>query len=154
VERAIKEKKITRGGGIQDQLNKVIALDEFRKALQLVLKPRGLREADVQHCLSTLYPALSKYAHGNDGHIVLRGLYHPANERAGLVALMRVQGRWKNPQRWSEVTEEAHPYSRAGETSKRSPSLTPPATTHLQTTGHPTSPKALDSRAKTSQRAK
>ncbi|PUU76066.1 hypothetical protein B9Z19DRAFT_1066927 [Tuber borchii] len=99
-------KRRSRGGGIQANLNQIMELSEFKETLSKVLKDRGLRGDDVWHCLNILYPTLSKYAHGNDGDIVLRGIYHPDNERAGLVALMRVQGRWKEPCSWREEPEE------------------------------------------------
>ncbi|PUU80428.1 hypothetical protein B9Z19DRAFT_1123615 [Tuber borchii] len=106
VERGIREQKITGGGGIQENLNQILALPKYHEILLQELELRGLREIDVRRCLGILYPALSRYAHGNDGAIVLRGLYHPDNELAGLVALMRVQGRWKNPMAWREEAQE------------------------------------------------
>lgn len=107
VERAVEQQKIKKGGGIQDLLDKIFELNEFRKILRQELASRGLKELDVGRCLSILYPVLSGYAHGNDGHIVHRGLYHWENERAGLVSLLRVQGTWKDPQAWMEEPLEA-----------------------------------------------
>ena len=45
---------------------------------------------------------LSRYGHGNDGKIVLKESYHPDNERAGLVAIMKVQDTWDHPLVWRE----------------------------------------------------
>ena len=141
-ERAIGQKKIKGGGGIQDQLNKIFELKEFRKTLREELNSRGLKETDVRRCLSIIYPALSRYAHGNDGHIVLRGLYHTDNERAGLVALMRVQGRWKHPQAWREEPVEAHYHTRGGLATHGRAPITPDSATPLPTP-RPGSAKAL-----------
>ena len=49
---------------------------------------------------------LSRYAHGKDGDIVPKESYHPDNERAGLVAIMKVQDRWLDPLAWREEREK------------------------------------------------
>jgi len=56
--------------------------------------------------MATLYPVLSRYAHGNDGCIVLKDSIHPDNERAGLVAIMEIQGGWPRPPAWREEKKE------------------------------------------------
>lgn len=154
VERALRQKKIKGSGGIQEQLDKIFKLDEFRHILQEELKARGLRETDVRRCLSIIYPALSRYAHGNDGHIVLRGLYHPDNERAGLVALLRVQGRWEDSQAWSEEPTEAHYDTGSSQvTNSRAPTI--PASAHsLPTARQPGLAKALRPQPRTSRNAR
>jgi len=101
-QRAIDQGKITKGSGVQDNLNQIIQLKEFKKILHREVKARGLNEEDVWRNLGIVYGILSRYAHGNNRHIVLWGRYHPENERAGLVALMKLQARWPSPLGWRE----------------------------------------------------
>ena len=74
--------------------------------VHLVAKARGVKEGKVKQGIATIYQVLSRYAHGNDGCIVLKALVHPDNERAGLVAIMEMQGRWLHPLAWREEKED------------------------------------------------
>lgn len=101
-QRAIDQGKITKGPRVQDNLNQITQLPEFKIILRQEVNARRLKEEDVWRNLGILYGVLSRYAHGNNGHIQLWEGYHPENERAGLVALMKLQARWPNPLRWNE----------------------------------------------------
>lgn len=148
MERAVEQEKITGGGGIQAELDRILKLDEFRVILRQELAARGVKEKDVSRCMRIIYPVLSRYAHGNDGDIVLRGLYHPDNELAGLVALMRVQGGWRNPLKWRVVAAEPISYTGGIPTINQEAPSTPPPLTQVQTTGQRASSKAQDPQPK------
>ena len=67
---------------------------------------RGVKEKEVRQNMATLYPVLSRYAHGSGGCIVLKESIHRDNERAGLVAIMEIQGGWPRPLSWREEKGE------------------------------------------------
>jgi len=71
-----------------------------------VADARGVKEKEVRQNMATLYPVLSRYAHGSGGCIVLKESIHPDNERAGLVAIMEIQGGWPRPLSWREEKGE------------------------------------------------
>ncbi|PUU80430.1 hypothetical protein B9Z19DRAFT_1063466 [Tuber borchii] len=147
---AVEQEKITGGGGVQSQLNRIIKSKEFQAILPEVLAARGVRSIDVRRSLATLYAVLSRDAHGNDGKIVLRELYLTDNELAGLVALLRVQRSWKNPLPWREEPADADSDTGGGR-QKTDRRAAPTPSTQLPPTGQPASSKALQTRARKSQ---
>lgn len=70
-QRAIDQGKITKGPRAQDNLNQITQLQEFKIILRQEVNARSLKEEDVWRNLGILYGVLSRYAHGNNGHIVL-----------------------------------------------------------------------------------
>ena len=58
---------------------------------------------EVTQCLNQVYHVLSRYAHGHKEDVVIEERFHPANQRAGLVALMKVQDKWNKRVVWKEV---------------------------------------------------
>jgi len=93
---------LKRTDGVQKGLNSIVRLDESREIISKVADARSVKEKEVRQNMATLYPVLSRYAYGNDGCIVLKDSIHPDNERAGLVAIMEIQGGWPRPPAWME----------------------------------------------------
>ena len=81
-------------------------MPKFQELLKEEAKTRVLRETDIMHCLHCLYHSLSEQVHGNDGTIVINKELYKPNERAALVALLKLQDPWDNPIKWREMKEE------------------------------------------------
>jgi len=97
---------LKRTDGVQKGLNSIVRLDESREIISKVADSRGVKGKEVRQNMATLYPVLSWYSHGNDGCIVLKDSIHPDNERAGLMAIMEIQGGWPRPPAWREEKKE------------------------------------------------
>jgi len=97
---------LKRTDGVQRGRNSIIRLNESREIISKVADSRGVKGKEVRQNMATLYPVLSRYTHGNDGCIVLKDSIHSDNERAGLVAIMEIQGGWPRPPAWREEKEK------------------------------------------------
>jgi hypothetical protein len=54
-------------------------------------------QKDVLGCVGTLYPEVSKHAHGNVGVITLRGSNFTPCEFTALFSLFKLQDTWSDP---------------------------------------------------------
>ena len=72
------------------------------------MKARDLDPEQVADCVPNLYHSMSKYAHGNDGTIILKASYYAVNELAALVVFLRLQSTWSESDTlaWREVPQD------------------------------------------------
>ena len=145
---AVDQGMITNHGGVQAELDRIFKKEEFRALLSEQLGTHGLKGNDVRWCLSIIYSVLSCFAHGHDRAIVLRGLYHPDNEIAGLIAIMRVQGHWKHPLNLRVEAAEVISYTGSVPTMNKYPPSAPLSTKQVPTTGQRASSNPLQPRVR------
>ena len=91
--------------GMQARLNAIARTPQFQQALDAEMERRNLDASEVMQCYRQIYGYLSKWAHGHDNFIFIEDRFYKDNERAGLVALFKVQDQWGNPLAWKEVRE-------------------------------------------------
>ncbi|KAG0135080.1 hypothetical protein HOY82DRAFT_537014 [Tuber indicum] len=102
------DKKIDSKVGTQKGLNELAQKTEFKEILDKEVQERHLVYSDVEQCFPHLYDHvsmnISTNGYGNDCMIiVIRVLDFSPNERAALVALLKLQKNWYNPLGWQEV---------------------------------------------------
>ncbi|KAG0642996.1 hypothetical protein HOY80DRAFT_998055 [Tuber brumale] len=100
------EKKIDSKHGIQNGLNELSIKKELVDILEKVVQERHLIYMHVDKYFPYLYSRVSTLAHSNDSVIVIRAAQFASNERAALVALLRLQSKWSYPLNWREEKEE------------------------------------------------
>ncbi|CUS08520.1 unnamed protein product [Tuber aestivum] len=88
--------------GMQDGLVKLAERPEFKSALQAEADKWKLVPDQIKACVPHLYHKLSLHAHGNDAMITIREKDFHFHERAALVALMSMEGKWPNGLAWKE----------------------------------------------------
>ncbi|CUS09335.1 unnamed protein product [Tuber aestivum] len=96
-------KDIWSSKGIQQVLNEIAKTKAFDAVLQKEVQTHRLVRERVMDCVHNIYHEVSKHAHGNDGMILVRAIDFTRNERAALVAFLRLQSTWKNPLSWQEI---------------------------------------------------
>jgi len=72
-------------GGNQAKLDELAKLPEFRQILEKEAVERNLVPHDIERFIKGLYGLVSRYVHGNDGHIIIAKGHFQPDERATMV---------------------------------------------------------------------
>ena len=81
-------------------------LAQFEPLLAKEVNERGLVKGQVSQCIHEAYHTLSKAAHGNNGHVILRHGDRSDNHITVLVVLLKMQQQLADPISWKEVPAE------------------------------------------------
>ncbi|KAF8471060.1 hypothetical protein BDZ91DRAFT_717552 [Kalaharituber pfeilii] len=100
--------KIEEKGGTSNMLMALSNTKDFTKILQRVAEERNLIQKEIKAQVPHLYHGVSKFAHGNDRHIIIRTHNLTVNERAAIVCFWKLQNEWPVPRlTWEEEKEKS-----------------------------------------------
>src|SRR5947209_4324357 len=93
-------------GGIQNSLNELAKLPQFKAIMESEVNQWNLVMGDVEACRSRIYHELSKHAHGNSGIITIRGKDMIPAECTAVICYLNLHETWPGPHlEWNEEVQ-------------------------------------------------